>query len=251
MHRVILYSLIYCSFAAPSQLLSQPAPEIKYAGMAVEFPRFETINNFTIFRDTVHFYYQGNMVLYALPYTHETFKNGVSVDLRKSFEYLMVEQNTQKGLYFPSLNDTGKCKWLLKDSVLASRNIKDYKVAELLTYDSLINRIITSDSELIEKYIPLNTYKDKLIDTTDLFFSAGLRDIPYSFSPFLESIHSRSLSKIRMVYNPRYYPEMKSDIPRQVWTYELFQQSLPELNKKEILSFFLIAKELFKQKELK
>jgi hypothetical protein len=163
----------------------------------------------------------------------------------------MVEQNTQKGLYFPSLNDTGKCKWLLKDSVLASRNIKDYKVAELLTYDSLINRTITSDSELIEKYIPLNAYKGKFIDTTYLFFSSGLRDIPFSFSPTLESFHSRSLSKVRMVYNPRYYAEMKSDIPRQVWTYELFQQNLPEINKNEISSFFLIAKELFKHKELK
>lgn len=251
MHRVILYSLIFCSFAAPCQLFSQPASEIKYAGMAVEFPQFLTVNKFTISRDTIHFYYQGNTVLYAFSYIHETFKNGVSVDVRNEFRYFIVEQNSQRGLYFPSLNDTAKRKWLLKDSLLEKNNIKDYKVAELLTYDSLINRSITSDSELIEKYIPLNIYKDKFIDTTDLFFSSSLRDIPYSFSPFLESIHSRSLSKIRMVYNPRYYPEMKSDIPRQVWTYELFQQSLPENNRNEISSFFLIAKELFKQKELK
>ena len=251
MRRVILYALIYCSCVAPSQLLGQPASEIKYAGMAVEFPKFQTIKDYNIFRDTVHFYYQGTMVLYALPYTHETFKNDVSIDVRKSFEYLMVEKNTQKGLYFPSLNDTAKRKWLLKDSVLASRNIKDYKVAELLTYDSLINRTITSDSELIEKYIPLNAYKGKFIDTTYLFFSSGLRDIPFSFSPSLESFHSRSLTKVCMVYNPRYYAEMKSDIPRQVWTYELFQQKLPKGNLNEISSFFLIAKELFNQKELK
>lgn len=251
MRRVIIFSLIFCSFSSPGQVLSQYSPEIKYAGMAVEFPSFETINKLTIIRDTVHFYYQENMVLYAFSYIHETFKNNVSIDHGKSYEYFMVDQNSQKGLLFHSLNDTGKCKWLLKDSVLASRNIKDYKVAELLTYDSLINRTITSDSELIEKYIPLNTYKEKFIDTTDLFFSAGLRDIPYSFSPFLESIHSRSLRKVRMVYNPRYYAEMKSDIPRQVWTYELFQQSLPENNRNEISSFFLKAKELFNQKELK
>lgn len=251
MRRVIIFSLTFCLFTAPMRLLGQHESEIKYAGMAVEFPQFLTVDKYMIFRDTVHFYYQGNMILYALPYTHETYVNDVSTDVRKSYEYFMVNQNIDKGLFFHSFNDTSKRQWLLKDSLLATRNIKDHKFQELFTYDSLINQTISSDSLLIEKYIPFNAYKDKFIDTTDLFFSVGLKGLPYSLCNILDSIHSRSLIKVRMVYNPRYYAEMKSDIPRQVWTYELFQQSLPENNRKEIFSFFLLAKELFKQKELK
>lgn len=251
MRRVIIFSLIFCSFAAPRYVIGQLASEIKYAGMAVEFPEFEATKKYTIFRDTVHFYYQGNMVLYAFPYIHETFKNGISIDLRKSYEYFMVEQNTQKGLFFPSLLDTAKRQWLLKDSILAMRNIKDYKLNELLAYDSLINRTISSDSVLMEKYISINAYKGKLIDTLECFYSSSIRDFPYSLSPSIDSLHSSKLSKIRMVYNSRYFPQMKSVIPTQVWTYELFQQKLPDSNMKEIFGFFLIAKELFRQKELK
>jgi hypothetical protein len=222
--------------------------EIKYGGFSIEFPEFETFNKYLISRDTVHIYYQGSMVLYALPYQRETFINDVSIDFRKYFHYFMAERNSQKGLFFPSLLDTAKRKWLLKDSVLAIGNIKDYKLNELLAYDSLIMRTISPDSILMEKYISINAYKGKLIDTVECSFSFRMGNFPYSLSPSLDSTNFWKLIKIRMVYNSRYCPEMKTDIPKQIWTCELFQQKLTDINLKKIAPFFLIAKELYMEK---
>lgn len=233
-----------------NRVLGQLTPEIKYGGFSVEFPIFETSKKHTTFRDTVHIYYQENMILYALPYIHESYKNNIYIDHKKSYEYLFVEKDNQKGLYFPSLNDTTKCRWILKDSLLVSRNIKDYKLNELLVYDSLIMRTISSDSVVKEKYISLNAYKGKLIDTLECYFALREKDFPYSLSSSFDSMHSRKLTKIRMVYNSRYYATIKSNIPKQVWTYELFQLELPDKNKQDMIDFFRLAKKLYREKEI-
>ncbi len=248
MRRILICLMICFATANTGYTQAQNEPEIISGGFTVEFPMFETASKIQLFRDTIHFFEQGNMILYAFPFTYESFKSNISQDQRKSYHYLMVEKFSEQGLYFPSLQDSTERQWVLKDSLLAAKNLSDKRFQNLLVYDSLIKRTFTPDSMLLEKYIPIHAFKGKIFDTTECYFSAGLRDFPLSLSTSMDSVHSRKLRKIRTVYNSRYFADLKSNIPKQVWTYELIQENLSEGMYQEISNFFLLAKQYFLEK---
>jgi hypothetical protein len=72
--------------------------------------------------------------------------------------------------------------------------------------------------------------------------------IPFSLSPYLDSMKSSKLSMVKLIFNSRYHTEFKTNIPKQVWTYELFNSEKDKYfdDKLKLMS---IAKVLFEKNQ--
>lgn len=209
----ILAMLIISCFHCKTQGYKNDLRKIKCISVFSEF-QFARQDNGEIvsFKDSFNVYYFRDLILYKLPYQTDltnvimdTSGNVLEEKVLKSstkYKFLIHKMGEEYGWKFDSSRAKNANK-ILVDSFLKVK----LKLSDEVFYsanDSLIEVFKYNGINIVEKLIPKKKYNDTYNDTTYLFFSSGLNNIPYSFSKKLDSLKKIKLYKARLIYNPIY-----------------------------------------------
>jgi hypothetical protein len=88
---------------------------------------------------------------------------------------------------------------------------------------------------LIRKYLTITKFDFSYNDTTVFSFTRGLREIPFSLSPRLDTIPGYKLNQIKLIYNKAYSDSFKITMPAREWIFEIKPAFVEDLKRYELL----------------
>lgn len=198
--------------------------------------------------DTTTIYYYQDLILYQLPYRFSISKitSGINTDSieqvdlisTKKYNFLVVKQGNKNGLWYKTMTSS-EMKKVAVDSVLSGRGFPESFLAMLANADDTLIETVreAKDDMLIEKYIPKTKPDDPCCyDTTLVYYSKSLKDIPFSFSPKHDSLKNSKLFKFRLAYNEAYSSQYLMTMPKREIRYEILETKV--VNEKAITDLF-------------
>ncbi|MEO5563175.1 MAG: hypothetical protein ABIR18_07070, partial [Chitinophagaceae bacterium] len=117
------------------------------------------------------------------------------------------------------------------DSILNARAFKTAKW-EFITSLKPVNIEFNSQKDKLKETYWAPPDKNTLDNDSAYFvYSKELNDINYSLSKTLDSIKGMKLYEVRMIYNPRYFDQVKDITPRRETFFKLQRNTNPDKEK--------------------
>lgn len=192
-------------------------------------------------RDTLSIYYYGNYILCRIPYIYLHQKKGMSTQEKRN-SYLVYYSGERIGSFYEDSLNSVDVKKVNVDSTLKSKFFTDAKFYESKK-DSLVEVAKNEEGySLVEKYVQVNkngiSSPDSLTtipDTLIYYYSNGFKNITYSLSNELDSLKGLKVSKIRFIFNSRFYKGYAFKFPYREFHIEIKNAAMTD--RKKITSF--------------
>lgn len=200
--------------------------------------------------DSFKISYFNDLILYQIPYgfdssifikKHDTMEEKI-VKEEVRYRFFVYKAGRPTGYRFNSI-EARDPQLFSVDSFL---NAKAF--ASALFYDKLNDSLVKTEiiektDILIERYIPRIRYDDTYSDSSYLYFSRNMKNIPFTLSPFLDSTRKEKLLRVVLVYNPVAKGKYEFDVPRRQLDFEIKESFLT--NPKEMIDLFERVKQLY------
>ena len=196
--------------------------------------------------DTMPISYYQDLILYQLPYEFDSSISTYHVKadtveekhfLTTRYNYLVYREGNKYGIWYETIHGK-EFKKVSVDSLLSLKGKPvDFQYIVSRPNDTLIGKTILNNGNIfIEKYIHKTKPDESFSDTTLLYYSRGLRDIIFSFSPMLDKMKESKLFKLRLVYNEAYSPKYSIIKPKREISFEV--QQIKVSNSEQLIDFF-------------
>jgi hypothetical protein len=181
--------------------------------------------------DTIPIYYYKDLIAYQLPFefdssnlTYHVKADSISekhILTETRYNYFVYRNGSQTGMWYFSIDQLDSHKSLSVDSILKIKS-KPENLQSIIfnSSDSLLNKM-DIDNGFIEKFVPRSKTDESYCDTFLLYYSRSMRSIPFSLSPFLDSLTNTKLYKLKLVYNEMYSQQYSVTMPRRDIVYEI------------------------------
>ena len=190
---IILMCSLFTSCVTTSKMHTEMIRRIKYT-----FKMPDKIIENKGMGDTVIFYvsYQGDLIVYELPYRTASVDNGILMYDSLKYEYFIFNRKDSFGYSLKNISDTFLYKKKI-DSMLKGRGADqgkgNYDVLKEMKKDSF-SEIYNNGSKKIYKYL----IADNHTDSSYYYFDNDLIDIEFSFSRQLDSVYNSKLYKMEV-----------------------------------------------------
>lgn len=210
--------------------------------------------SYYVLNDTVGIIYYDDFTIIKIPITEQTSivnseDNGRIVETilnsQIKNEYFIYQNKKGYGLLFQSLNDSLPEKFPI-DSILNTWTFKNWKFFNE-DLDSLVFTKSEFNGDTKQTWVPTMKPDLSYADSTYLFFSKSLNNLPFSFSPELDRVHNSKLYKVKMIYNS-ITDDANTTIPRREYLFEIKKSNTNDIH--PIINFIHENKELLKKIDL-
>ena len=240
----------YVAFASPIILL------LTSLLLAFKFERTDTIrkiiidfnlpiidNNGNLFNmpDSLCIFHENDLILYRFPLIKRYEVNNVLIREVVKYQYFGFGKNDVNGMFYDSL-DVKQFHRFSVDSILTKRAFKKMNL-----YDNskvLVKKQQQSANQIVEKYICTVKKDFTYSDTTFVYYTDKLKEVPYSLSRELDSLSGMKVQKIILLYNAQQYAGKPVKFPERRLSFEM--KEVPITNLEEIKSLFERLKEDYK-----
>ncbi|MGC8749843.1 hypothetical protein [Hydrotalea sp.] len=169
------------------------------------------------FNDTISVFKLENYTLYKLKPVYN-FQNNTKIF--NSERYFLFRNFDSLGYYFSSIYDTSHGVYYPVDSFLRVNahygQINNFKDSLAKDSSYLYATIRYGNNILLEKYVHFDNYKGKnSFDSFYLYYDSFMKNIPYSFSNYMDSLMKMKLFKIEIIFNKMVDVETGFIIPKR------------------------------------
>lgn len=245
----ILFGFLFSFVLSGCIVTKNKIPSDKITGInyIVKLPLVQGDRQYIDFGDTTLIYYFQDIVIYKLPYTFDSSKvtyhikadtiSDEHIFTETRYNYFVYKRGNDNGIWYRSIEQLDSNKTLTVDSILKRIGIPTNVQAIIYSpNDSLLeSQSFDNGNLLIEKYIPKTKPDDSYNDTTLLYYSKTMKPIQFSMSPFLDSMKSKKLYKLRLAYNEAFSKIYSITMPKRDIIYEIREVNVDSIDNLKLL----------------
>ncbi len=187
--------------------------------------------NFNNLIDSTSIIYKDNTILYEMMpiHQHDLYKDSTIIHTVK-YKYFILKKGNEYGFLYDSLNTSINRK-LLADSLLKKTGFLDGDLFKNKNEYSLYKtKKNTGEYAKIEVYLP-KLKKEGRPDTTLIYYSKGLKNIPYSLSESLDSSKKMKVCKFRFAFNAHFDNVRNEMFPISSHWFSIKEDAVSDLTK--------------------
>jgi hypothetical protein len=174
----------------------------------------------------------GEYLLYELPTKELTHENNVILSDTIRYDYFIQHKDSAAGYLLKNMSDSFDNRVII-DSAWKGRLMTNQDVSMLFpTLKTVSNKTIEQDQGSLDIY----NFADTTFDSAYFHYSKNLKDIPYTLSPSLDSLHNAKLFKVEL-----FTKKDNSVIASQLKDFSVVSWTInrvPVTNEKELIDFF-------------
>jgi hypothetical protein len=165
------------------------------------FPLQDTAENVLQTDDVLSVFKIGNHILYQIRVLNTEIKNDKLIKGWVTYQYLIHEKSKNFGMLLEG--DSIRRAHVKIDSFLRKNTITNLNAFYRSTKwsDSIIGTEMLPGNIVLLKSIPKKKLDASYCDTTLMYFSKGLNNLPHSLSSDLDEEYQMKFFRIRMIYN--------------------------------------------------
>lgn len=189
--------------------------------------------NFNII-DSTSIIYKENTVIYEMMPNHKEEINKDTLTVHTvEYKYFIMKKGEKYGFFYNSLNTSNNRK-LLADSLLKKTGFLDGDLFKNKNEYSLCKTIKNKGKYAkIEVYLP-KLKKEGRPDTTLIYYSKELKNIPYSLSESLDSSTKMKVCKFRFAFNAHFDKVRNVMFPISSHWFSIKEDTVPDLTKYDV-----------------
>lgn len=187
-------------------------------------------NKLLTIQDTVTLYYNKNFILHELPKVENLNTKSKVIG---SESYFLAKKNNFYGVFYTPMDKEKLPKIMNADSFLI-KNCMYNSGCDFPINSSYITKKLFKNSKLIMEFTTKKNYGEVLYDSIIYEFDNNYNDVAFTFSKKIDSITNLKLTKIKLIYKPKYSLELKKNLPKRTISFEIQRNFIEKIKETEV-----------------